>query len=356
MRNTASNNSGKPRRGFTLVEVLFSVLIMGVLIGLLYVGYRSSKTFASSAADKTAVSDIKVAVSNFNKEFGFLPPLVRDRNPTTRVSIAAAGDKAKIAVYDFIAPPDADRTYLKRGSEPAPTANNPFEDYRFSERTIAYFLAGACDTPRNLNEATAELRALPIDGVAGPGMYKPLADGTFDIPKDVKDPSHDGTVAADKQRRRVGKRFEPLVDLNGKRLKLTRLSSGGEDAMDRDNSGNDAGENRLVAITDAKEVPVRYYRWIIDGKLTDTNGYRLPPMVGRQADQYGFSTPPERDTLKNTELRSATFAIVAAGPNGAFGDEDDATLFARMGETATGAGIIKLRIKAEADNIVEVGR
>jgi hypothetical protein len=121
-----------------------------------------------------------------------------------------------------------------------------------------------------------------------------------------------------------------------------------------------AADQPVVELRDKKQVAVRFYRWLNDdpaGNAANTpyQHFRLPPLVGRQGSRYP-STPPDRDLETNTELRSATWAIVMAGPDGAFGDEPIDVLGARLGVTIAVAEQIRFRVNAEKDNIVEVGR
>mgnify|MGYP000914002058 CR=1 FL=1 len=349
--------------GFTLVEVLFSVLIIGVLMGLLIVGFRSARTFTQSVGDRTAVANIKAAVAKFNAEFGFPPPLVCDQAPqavTTgpmphgaRSSIAPNGpDRSRFAVYNFSRDAsNADLTVLRPATLTLPGAANPFEDDRYSERTIAYYLAGACDTERD----RALSLDVPIDGVAGLGFYTPNIDGTFDVPADVSNPQRN---TGDRITRRRKAAFESFIDISGKAVSIahsTPSASEGQAAADPNN-------RRAVAVVDGKGVPIRYYRWLHAEPLDGIEDYRIPPLVGRAnigGNVYPGAIPADRDIAENPQLRDATYAIVAAGPNGAFGDEPIDELMRRMGRnvnTASASDVIKLRIDAEKDNIVEVGK
>ena len=176
------NRQGLSRgaRAFTLVELLLSVAVIAVLVGLLIVGFRSTRAFARSVTDRAAVSNVREAVSKFTQEFGFAPPLVRDQHPATPVWVEGTTTR-RVAVYSISDP--ADLNILRPANIAAPGSANPFEDRRFSERTLPYFLVGGCGV-RYYGQGSVpspEVTELPVDGVPGPGFYKPRADGSFDM-------------------------------------------------------------------------------------------------------------------------------------------------------------------------------
>jgi prepilin-type N-terminal cleavage/methylation domain-containing protein len=327
------------RPGFTIIELLTSILILGVLMGLLFVAFRTTRRYVSSVNDRAAASAIKMGVSRFVEECGILPPLVRDQARSSPLTILppAAGAAARFSVYDFSpASSNDDLEDLRDVTYPVVSADNPFEDRRFSERSLPVYLAGACDFPPEPN--------LPIDGVRGVGMFKAKADGAFAIPASVL---ASGGAASGRSGVRA---IEPLIDLTKGYLTLHQDLS---------------GDQPVVELRDKKQVPVRLYRWV-NGAEYEQGGrtvfevrtlddLRLPRLVGRKGSEFA-TTPPDRDVETNTELRGATWAVVMAGPDGAFGDEPLAVLQVRLGFTVRDVDQRKFRINAEKDNIVEVGR
>ncbi len=326
-------------RGFTLIEVLFSVLILGVLIGLLFVAFRTTRRYAASVTDRQAVNAVKMGVSRFVEECGIAPPLVRDRavaSPRTVVT-GGGGIPARFSVYDF-SPASADMAVLRDVTFPAPSDVNPFADARYSERSLPVYLAGACDFPMG----GAAASDLPIDGVRGPGFYKAKADGTFDVPATLRAGGAPGG-------RTGGSKIESLLDASKSYLQVVQ----------------DPADPERVELLDSKNVPVRFYRWVNGAaypqgartvyEVRSIDDLRLPPMVGRKGSTYP-TTPLDRDIEKNPELRDANWAIVSAGPDGAFGDEPLALLSQRLGRPVPAADERKFRLDAEKDNVVEVGR
>jgi hypothetical protein len=217
-------------------------------------------------------------------------------------------------------------------------------DRRYSEQSLAVYLAGALGAPLG----GAAPAGLPIDGAGGLGFYKPSSDGTFEIPDDVLRGSASAT-------RRVGKVYEPLVNLAKASPKLF----------------TDPADPTKVELRDVRHVVVRYYRWlpgkpaVAGNPVDDWNDQNLPYSVGRDPSRApfntpplnAFKTPPARDLSKSPELRTATWAVVAAGPNGVFGDEPVSEISRALGLSNDGSpeGEVRLRSLAAEDNAVEVG-
>lgn len=332
----------RARRGFTLLELLMSILVIGVLMGLVITGSIHVLKVVKSTADGQALRNTRQAVEQFRTEFGFLPPLVRDQQSTNNQVVVTSPPLGKhINVMSFTDP--TDQTFLR--TVPAPSGNNPFgDDRRFSNRSLAIYLAGGMPEP------LGGPVAIPMDGVPGPGMYKPNNDGTFNIPSDV--------LRASTTSRRTGRVYESFVNLSKSSPKLSV----------------DPSTQTEVELRDGRNNVYRYYRWLTGKEsvpghpVVDLVDLNVPYIVGRDPSVPPFSstfaqfkTPDARNLSANAALRSATWAIVAAGPNGAFGDEPIAQLAAKLGKSydpgASNASEreLELRADAESDNLVEVG-
>ncbi len=326
-RVAAARPSG--RGGFTLIEIMFAVLILALLLSLLIVGVRRASRTVKDTVDRQTVHAIAMAVSDFKKEFKFNPPMVQEMPGTAGmlrlVRMAPTGAVNQILVYDLGRP--ADLVALQGAATPDPT--NPFGDeLRYSTSSLAIYLAGAFEVPYS---STATF--IPMDGVKGPGFYEPRRDGTFKVPVELTSSSANAS--------KRGTPHAPLVQLGGSAPRL----------IIRDT------EAKELALVDRNGTPIRYYRW--EPKVSATPDLladlRVPPMVGR--DPTGFpinGTRSDRDLTANTQLRSAKFAIVAAGNNKLFGDETIAEL--KLGLANNADSDDELRRLAEEDNIVEVGQ
>lgn len=345
MPETLRPSSRAPLRGrfggFTLVEILISILIIGIILGLAIVSFRIATRGSRNVADRQSVLAIGNAVKQFKSDFGFLPPLVRDRGTPAVVIENVPGTtpvERRAAVYQPSFPAQSQflngATVTPPFGPPVPLGNNPFVDPRYSERSLAYYLAGALNLSLRASDGPA------IDGVGGPGFARPNQDGSFQISNDARSAS---TTSA-----RTGTTYEPLLDLGSSVLKLF----------------TDPSAPERSEIRDRRDVTIRYYRWINGAEtppgsgrfvVESLNDLRVPRLVGRFPGQLPGALSEERDITLNPRLREATFAIVAAGPDGLFGDETDLNFMrGRLGLPA-GTDELQVRIQAERDNIVEVG-
>jgi type II secretory pathway pseudopilin PulG len=264
---------------FTIVEVLFSILIIGILLALLIGGVSLTTRVARSTADRQAVSTIRTAIAQFEKEAGFIPPLVRDRAQTAAWTEPGAAGTRRVAVYAVQVPAQA---LALRVPTQVPTATNPLLDNRFSESSLAYYLVGALE--RSLQGAAG----IPIDGVPGPGFYKPRLDGTFEIPADVRNGAAAGS-------QRIGTIIRPLVDVGRTSPKLATLGSNPD----------------AVQLVDNNNVAFRYYRWLPGREVPANSGnfivetladLNIPVMVARDPAAYPqLVDRPERDITKNAQ-------------------------------------------------------
>ncbi len=325
------------RRGFSLIEILVSILIIGSLLGILLVALNKTRLFVRSASDVQIALSVKTGVEQFQQEFNFLPPLVRERNPNAPRAIEAdpgANGQLQISVYSTRNPQDLAflRTTLALDSV------NPFIDARYSEYTVPYYLAGALSTPLTTGPD------LPIDGIAGPGLYAPRADGTFVIPRDVANAAAGG-ASGPGALKRGAKKYESFIPVGDRDLKLV--------------TNTNTTQRTDVKAVDGQGNAVRYYRWEPAATALVPADLNVPRMVARVPGLIaGDVVSADRDLSVSAKARDARFAIVIAGPNGLFGDELIAEIIAKFGGGAnpTADEELKLRIRAERDNIVEIGR
>jgi len=298
-------------RGFTLVEVIFVILLIAVLLSIALVGIRAASRSAQGAADRQTVVALKVGVDSFQQEFGFLPPLVKGADPADDPFDTAS---ERINVYRLTEA--VDRDFLRGRSGSGATASwSSKASLRYSEQSLPYFLAGALGAS--------------VDGVEGPGMRAPRRDGTFAT---------------------SGQTYPSYVDVSKRTLQLQ--------------PSDDVSRPYVISFTDRNGIRIRYYQWLSEtsfGAGTGTAGLNVPFVLGTPS-MDGSSTASAADS--NPAMRSAKYAIVAAGPNRAFGDiqigsgdsgtEELEDVRARIGASGAKAAIA-VEQEARGDNIVEVG-
>lgn len=355
--------TGHALRGFTLAEILVSIFIIFLLMGIALVSYRAAANQARLASDRALVNGLKIAALDFKREFGFVPPLVKDRG-TDGNSPPLINVEGVILPSVFSPVIPFDISVLRGETDRIP---------RFSTYSLAYYLIGALDAD--------------VDGVDGPGFVEVRRAGNFAPvvnPKEI-DAGDRGTLEL---ARRGPKKFEPLFDTNRGGVELyidtaNRVIVTGQ-------SGT-LSRNRLIykaEIRDRNGIAVRYYRWNpdnidpaslptglsaytddaadFDQSVMGLIAYLNIPKIVLQA--YGDPLSPLFEVP--AEVRDATFAIVAAGPNKLFGDvtqQDLASNPTLLKQYAENLGLSLSRLQSDAqyrekaieealaDNIVEVG-
>jgi type II secretory pathway pseudopilin PulG len=307
------------RRGFTVIELVVVIAAIFLLMALLMVAVHHAIGFTRSSSDRAAVAGLKQGVEQFKQAFGFPPPLVKDGIPPTFPGQGPISN-FKPVVYQLSNNPDVTRLsgvypiFIPDPPAPPPPPPNG-TDPRFSIYALSYYVLGALD--KN------------VDGQDGPGFCAVKRDGSFE---------------------KSGRKFGPFFDPRR-----------GDAVYEEHVSGTDGPAGR-IQLRDSHGVAFRYYFWLSTltamGTLSNTpttDDLRIPELVG--------------DPTKNPDLRNAEYAIVGAGPNGLFGDEDllpaahpQHLTLDQMGSKVgitydnTPAGADKIRKACAADNIVEVGR
>lgn len=340
---TPQHGAPSRRPGFTLVELLVSLVVLGIIMSLLMVALRGARRAGQAGAERQNVNTVKLAVVQFKDRYGFIPPLLRDqvkagsRRGAVTTFPGPSGTERKFNIYDpnssVPSIRDPDLADLRRDAKQPSDA-----DERFSLATLPYYLAGACEV-----RVLADPKAPPIDGVRGPGFMPPNPDGTYKLSAALKtgNPNASSTLAG---------KADPMVEAGKTSLQLYR---------DLVPDGTMGDEPTGAEFRNRKGIAYRYYRWLPDAKYPGASGtgavsdaqledyYNIPIAV---ADWNLFKSEPR--------IRDAKYAVVLPGEDGAFGDEDIADLAKLMSVSpppSSADAIRALRSKAAKDNIVEYG-
>ncbi len=403
MRLSEADNTRRPRgpgrparRGFTLAELLVVILVVAVLMGLLLVALGHASALVGKNASQASARTIAQGVSQFEQAFGFAPPLVQDglqgeggamtvppavidragtpapAGDPVIVPPAPVSDRLRMVVVYNPAYP-SNRRFLE-GLDPAgagtPSEQELIDRYdpdgggglwrltnqRYSKYSLGIYLAGAMPSA--------------VDGVDGPGMVRPLADGTFEgVVADSADEFETSGRSTSRDR------YEPFFDADSRGARLQReyfdLDEYRENAGDADLSVSDPTQEtdwRHAAIVDAEGKAFRYYRWepLSEGYGLAVNGtymLNIPWILLDDEALHALNenpTPARAATIDLTagdaKLRGARWAVVGAGPNGVFGTEPIEILRRRLNAMGGDLEDWEVRAEAKADNAVEVGR
>lgn len=301
------------RRGFTVVEAMVTLGVIALLASILFYALHGAKGAGAETSERATVVSLRMAVEQFKTQFGFLPPLVVDDQATQNGPSARPDGQPVVWSATDLGDPN-----------PAPNSGDNFSIY-----SLPWYICGSLEGR--------------FDGVEGLGLTEVLKDprGHFS---------------------RKGRAFEPLFKADGAKTRT------GVQRLAPNPGASAAGEKVRLVLLDywsdaAVQVPIRYYRWLPrfvnsgpdKGQVDYYNlprvvqpGYANGTLAQRRSSPGQYPAPP-------TQFRDAEFAVVSAGPNRVFGDENVAFLRQTLKlDPATPVSEVE-RIAAQ-DNIVEVGK
>lgn len=361
------SRAGRAAAGFTLIEVLVSILIIGVLLALLIVGLRAAGLGAIRNADLSVVNGIATSVEAFEAEFGFPLPLVHDGDAMSAPEPAAVLNAGGTTPVDTVSNPQRwypatysptrdrnfflardsggnrlDPSYPEIGQPWDPRIEPEFANQRYSKFSLSYYLVGALGSA--------------VDGVEGPGMVAPIRTGAFqDVVTDSSGSTATGTSSA-------RKRFDPFFDPDRESGRIEReYIDENEYAEHGTTAPATLPQSEAAfypALVDRAGKAYRFYRWEHgnpnnpNDRVESLDDLNIPRVL---LDPIALTQGVEDPIGDNPALKSATWAIVGAGPNGLFGTEPWPIIANELGYAESGASdaeVARGRAEAAEDNLV----
>ncbi|HVZ95193.1 MAG TPA: type II secretion system protein [Phycisphaerales bacterium] len=304
-RHVDPRRSGPARRraGFTLVELLVTVAVIGVLIGILLVAlskaYRSAKASSTTRLFQTVGS----ALEAFKNDLGYYPPLLYD--PDQPASVAP---NALITSDGYMPNFRVPEAYVGSGTGApvtldqlvADTATNP-QPFRYgSEYSLVVYLMGIGDLDASDDKdgtpppPTPGIKDNRDDGADGPGIRNPGSDHSWGFAKDRTN------QAAKMQKSPTGRVYGPYLDIASLKS-AARLDP----------------QTGLYKLVDTWNNPIRYYKgWATRDRTDPTklSAKRVPvELRTREALEAQILAGGEPDLTLETDVMRAPYMLLSAG-------------------------------------------
>lgn len=342
-RTSQSARRNSSKSGFTLLEMLLAAAILAVAIALVISAFAGSARYVRDKATEMQLRSLDVAIQQFEKDYGFLPPLVDCGIADPR------GGAARLRDYDRGIDESYADTLLDPVTKlrPAPTRPDApvgrlkvfgyaeFDDGQ--EEAINRYLRNETATSNDVlyprysfvSLGAYLLGSLPgeIDGGQSTLMGRPTPDGRFDETGEKRSPTLDVSTMTENRRAR-----------------LRKFDTAGIEGLD-------PARSTINIIVDRNLLSIRYYRWeptyhgatavparfgtvtndpLRIGSVRDSN---VPYLLGYSRDMTGLTsnssggidqTTQHTDALRRTRqfgfLSTQRYALAAAGNDTLFGD------------------------------------
>jgi prepilin-type N-terminal cleavage/methylation domain-containing protein len=183
-RNPARRGNG----GFTLLELLSVIAIIGILAALIFPGVRAARVAANKARTKVQFSQWAAAIEGFKSEYGHYPAFHSSALVNGGATPAAAGDHL---FHDLLAGRKRDGAALPAAGLAAMQNRKLIGFHSFNEAEFTHAMSSAANLLRDAFENTeiAVLVDRDLDGFIRVGSDYPalpvvngLAPGAADFP------------------------------------------------------------------------------------------------------------------------------------------------------------------------------
>jgi len=310
---------------FTIIELLVTVAIIILLLGLLLVGLQQAARAAQVAQTKTLMSSINRALVSFKTDVGYYPPVLGHGSGNGAQQAGQLG-----FCRDLLVPPTSNATIQPWNS----FTSLPEFLLGYGSRTADGYGVVTRPPPGTVPQANDPMgwREDPRLGIRHPGrdgvwgaVATPnagTASGTFGARNGF---NLQGTPNPDDSKRFAGKPLGPYLELKD------AVFLGG--ITDYNTS---TGEPTIVRATEAPNFdalpkcivdywgrPIRYYRrpYTVPDCSTVATGFNCGDFFALRPQSFGQGTDVDgvadgsNDTSTSRELQSAEFALLSYGPD-----------------------------------------
>jgi len=315
----------KTRSGFTLVELLMVIIIIGILAGMLIVAVGPAIGTANNAVVKTEINQLDIAMNNYRDTYGALPPTM----VTSNVSSPGSGNstiqflynendkKRRFQRHAQKAFPRFRGTYLEGGGDAVGGTDGTLSSGTIFVGSGVYSTITRCwlDHMDAAEALVFWLGGIPKIWTANDEEYEVELTGFSRDPNNPFLPEYDpnpgtGTVGVDYQPNRT----TPLFEFDPRRLVDSDKDGWPEYVPDM---GGTADETPPYAYFDASTYGVLpFYPSMNHPRLSDW-GVARPYLIRYTRD--GNQLP-----LPASFAAAETFQIICAGADNQFGTSDPA--------------------------------
>ncbi|MBL8878446.1 MAG: prepilin-type N-terminal cleavage/methylation domain-containing protein [Phycisphaerales bacterium] len=355
-----THSHGRITRGFTLVELLAVVIIIGLLISILVPSVNAVRKNANNAATKSTISSLSTGLEMFKADGrigGAYPPSVSDNNPTGGVGSQRTVEDPYYNLPNRNRRPSFSNQVDMGGAgllvwalAGADRLGCPgFKPFRSgnSNPNGLWSLDTGADFDNSQPSSSRAYALYPVSDATRGGQPVHSRSGPYvDIQK-VKMTQYNqqnGQFDIDAERRAVGptaplnRPYPMFLDSFGFPILYFRADPAGPNIADRDprgiNSNNSAQRGRYHFQDNAALLqgssPLKLKAGAAAHKLTWTGGQNYAPITGNiDQQQYGFAAYIRDPNVnaKNAPQNADTFLLISPGFDGVYGTGDDVTNF-----------------------------